>query len=42
MSISVNTGGWAEVMLTQILETGGGGGGYGSGMRLSSSPPIAA
>ncbi len=29
MPISVNTGGRDEVMLTQTLETGGGGGGSG-------------
>ncbi len=30
MLISVNTGGRAEVILTQTLETGGGGGGCGA------------
>ncbi len=30
MPISVNTGGRAEVILTQLLERGGGGGGCGS------------
>ncbi len=33
MPISINTGGRAEVVLTQTLETGGGSCGYGSPRR---------